>query len=235
MAEYYLTPEATRATQKALLKQALLFAAIMLIGGVGYGYWGLHADSRVLLLVLVTATGVSTYSYFRNLKQQKLAIESYRLVVNADGISRFTILLPPIELAAVEIATITQHAQGNLAITTADKYRAIYVPAHVTDRPALLLELARFAPLTVVEHKTWTEKLMPLIVIGMLGLMGLFYTVSNKIISTITGLLLLGILTWSYWHIWRNKNLPRQSRRLLWFMPLLLLSIAAGMIARLLQ
>ncbi|MGI4865728.1 MAG: hypothetical protein ACRYFZ_17530 [Janthinobacterium lividum] len=235
MAEYYLTPEATRATQKALLKQAILFAAIMLIAGVGYNYWGLHADNSVLLLVLVMATGTSIYSYFRNLKQQKLAIESYRLVVNTDGISRFTTLLPPIQLASVEITAITQHAQGNLAITTADKYRAIYVPAHVANRSELLHELARFAPLTIVDHKTWTAKLMPLVAIGMLGLMGLFYTVSNKVISTITGLLLLGILTWSCWHIWRNKNLPRQSRRLLWFMPLILLSIVAGIITRLLQ
>lgn len=235
MAEYYLTPEAIKVSHRALIKRVLLVAAIMLVGGLCYDYWVLHSDMMLRLFMVVAVIGANIYSYFHNLKQQKLAVESYRLLLDADSISRFSAIMPTIKLSAAEITSITQHTQGIIVIATADKYRSIYVPAQVTNRAELLHELERFAPLTAA-RKNWAAKVMPLVSgIGTLCLMVLFYSVNNKIVSTITGTILLGILSWSYWHIWRNKSLPKLSRRLLWFMPLVLFSIVAGIIARLLQ
>ena len=235
MAEYYLTPEAVQVGQRATLTRLLLLAAALLAGGFYYSHWVLQAETVVTLPFYILVVVTFTYSYLQNTKQQKLTLESYRLLVEPDRISRFSASMPPLQLVATDITAITQYAQGALAITTADKYRAIYVPAQVTNRPELLRELTRFAPLTIVANKTWGERLMPFVSVGMIGLMGLFYLVNNKVVSTITGILLLGILSWSGWHLWRNENLLPQARRVRWFLPIIFLSILLGIIARLVQ
>lgn len=235
MTEYLLTPKAIEATQRILLRRALFFTVILSVSSFCYGHFVLHSEARVDIFMTLFVVGLMVFSYFRNLKREKLVIPTYRLLLEPDCISRFQSNLPPMRLTADDITSITQNSQGVLTIASADKYRAIYIPAQVTNRNELLADLAKLKPLTILTHKTFLEKLAPYMSVAILGLMGVFYAVNDKVISTISGTILLAILAWSAWHIWRNKDLPRQSRRLLWFMPLVWLSILAGVIVRLMQ
>lgn len=235
MAEYYLTSEAIPATQKILLRRLLFFTLLLAVGGFCYGRFVLHSDPQSEIVMTLLLVGIMTFSYFQNLKREKLAVSSYRLVLEPGCVSRFQSNLPPMRLTADDIVRIVENTQGVLTVVSTDKYRAIYIPAQVTQRTELMQELASLKPITPLTSKTLLEKIAPYTSVGVLGLMGVFYVVNNKIVSTISGALLLGLLAWSAWHIWRNKDLPTQSRRLLWFMPLVWLSILAGMILRLIQ
>jgi hypothetical protein len=233
MAEYFLTSEAIQATQKILFRRTLFFAAVLSVSSFCYGHFVLHGGTQLELVMALFVVGIMVFAYFQNLKRQKLVIPTYRLLLEPGCISRFQSNLPPIRLTVDDIVRITQNTQGVLTVASTDKYRAIYIPAQVTNRDELLHELATLKPITILTHKTFLEKATPYVSIAVIGLMGVFYTVNNKFISTISGTILLGVLAWSAWHIWHNKDLPRQSRRLLWFLPLVWLSILFGVIARL--
>ena len=235
MAEYFLTSEAIQATQKILLRRMLFFAVILSVSSFCYGHFVLHADTQSELFMVLFVVGIMIFSYFRNLKREKLVIPTYRLLLEPGCISRFQANLPPMRLTADDIVSITQNTQGVLTVASTDKYRAIYVPAQVTNQDELLRELSTLKPINILTHKTLLEKIAPFVSVAVLGLMGVFYAIDNKVVSTVSGTLLLGMLIWSAWHIWHNKELPRQSRRLLWFLPIVWLSILVGIIARLMQ
>lgn len=235
MAEYFMTSEAISATRKILIRRLLFFTLILSVGGFCYGRFVLHSDAQVEVVMALLVIGVMVFSYFQNFKREKLAISSYRLVLEPGCISRFQHNLPPIRLTADDIVRITENTQGVLTVASTDKYRAIYIPTQITNWAELLQELTALQPVTLLTSKTFLEKIAPYTSVGVLGLMSVFYAVNNKVISTISGTILLAVLAWSAWHIWRNKDLPRQSRRLLWFVPLVWLSILAGVIVRLMQ
>jgi hypothetical protein len=235
MAEYFMTSEAISAARKILIRRLLFFTLILSAGGFCYGRFVLHSDTQVEVVMALLVIGVMVFSYFQNFKRKKLAISSYRLVLEQGCISRFQHNLPPIRLTADDIVRITENTQGVLTVASTDKYRAIYIPTQITNRAELLQELTALQPVILLTSKTFLEKIAPYTSVGVLGLMGVFYAVNNKVISTISGTVLLTVLAWSAWHIWRNKDLPHQSRRLLWFMPLVWLSILAGVIVRLMQ
>jgi|GEM_PF-6082440 len=233
MAEYYLTTEVKPAIRREVLKKLSLTGSLLVICSFCYSYFFLKSDLLTAIGSCGVLAGLVVYSYFRSVKQQQALAANYRLVVTPTTITRTQSPLPPIALIYNEITSITQSHAGVLTIATADKQRAVYIPVYISDRAELLRELAAFAPLTISTQQPLSEKLTPLASIAMIGLMGIFYTVSNKVVSTISGVLILGVLAWAGWLIWRNPNLPPQVRRARWFLPLVFLSILAGIIARL--
>jgi uncharacterized membrane protein YgdD (TMEM256/DUF423 family) len=233
MADYYLTPEVMPAIRRQVLNRLLKMGSLALIGGFCYSYFVLKAETSVALSSSGMLLGVVLFSYFYSVKQQQALAASYRLLITPTGITRVQAPLPPIQLASTEITSITQNRAGVLTIATTDQHRAIYVPVYISNRAELLNELATHAPLTVPDRKTLIEKLSTYTGLATLALISVFYSVDNKWVSTIAGTLVLGILAWSGWHIWRNPNLPPQVRRMRWFLPVVVLSIIVGIIARL--
>lgn len=233
MAEYYLSPEVMPAIRRQVLRRMLLMGFMLLVGGFCYSYFFLKSELLVALSTCGLFLGVVIFSYFQSVKQQQALAANYRLLVTDEAITRTQAPLPPMQLASAEVTSITQNKAGVLTIATADQYRAVYVPRHIHNRDELLRELAGYAPLTLLTEKTLREKLGAYAGFAMMALMGVFYLVNNKAVSTITGVLILGVLAWSGWHIWRNPNLLPQARRLRWFLPLVFLSILVGIIARL--
>jgi uncharacterized membrane protein YiaA len=233
MAEYYLSPEVMPAIRQQVMRRMLFMGFLLMVGGFCYSHYILKSEITVALSTCGLFLGVVIFSYFQSVKQQQALAANYRLLVTDAAITRTQAPLPTIRLAPAEITSISQNQAGVLTIATADQYRAVYVPRHVHNRDELLRELASYAPLTILTQKTLLEKLGAYAGFAMLALMGIFYLIDNKMVSTITGVLILGVLAWSGWHIWRNPNLLPQARRLRWYLPLVFLSILVGIIARL--
>jgi hypothetical protein len=233
MADYYLSPDVMPAIRRQVLRRMLSMGFLLLVGGFCYSYFILKSDSVVAMSTSGLLLGVVIFSYFRSVKQQQALAANYHLLVTDAAITRTQAPLPTIRLAPAEITGITQNEAGVLTIATADQHRTVYVPLYITNRDELLRELATHAPLTIAAQKTLLEKLSPYAGFGMIALMGTFYLVDDKAISTSTGVLILGVLAWSGWHIWRNPNLPPQTRRLRWLLPLVFLSVLVGIITRL--
>jgi hypothetical protein len=66
-----------------------------------------------------------------------------------------------------------------------------------------------------------------------LGLMLCVYTVTNKIIVGLSGSLLVGLMLWSFFEVRRSKNIDSKTKRGIWFVLLVVASVIAVMIMKL--
>ncbi|MCT4589725.1 MAG: hypothetical protein N4A71_18020 [Carboxylicivirga sp.] len=76
-----------------------------------------------------------------------------------------------------------------------------------------------------VKTKSILQKLTIPFVFLTIGLMGVVYISSNKILVGIAGLVLTVVLIWSFINIQRNKNIDKRTRRSSYWTILVLLSI----------
>ena len=67
----------------------------------------------------------------------------------------------------------------------------------------------------------------------MVLLIGTVYFADNKLLIASAGTVTLGILAWSAWHVLHNKNTDYRTRRNLWWLLPLVLSIIAAMMVKL--
>ena len=65
------------------------------------------------------------------------------------------------------------------------------------------------------------------------GLMLCVYTVTNKIIVALSGVLLVGLMLWSFLEVHRSKNIDTKTKRSMWWVILVLASVIAVMIMKL--
>ena len=233
MADYYLTPEVMPAIRRQVLKKTLLLGALAVAAGFCQSYFLLKAEVTVALGTCTLLFVVVLFASFYNVRRQQALATAYRLLLTPTGITRTQAPLPAIQLAPAEITRITQHPTGVLTIATTDQQRTIYVPMHVHNREELLRELASYAPLTPLAQAPLAERISPYVNVAVVALMGVFYAFDNKLVSTFSGGLILCLLAWASWLIWRNPNLPPQTRRLRWFLPVVFLAILGTLLIRL--
>ena len=143
-------------------------------------------------------------------------------------------------LASAEIAQLEQRprlwrefAAGWISIAAHDKHQSIIVPPQVANREQLLAELAQFGPVALTTQPTLWQRLAPLTSWVMVLLMGTVYFADNKLLIASAGTVTLGILAWSAWHVLHNKNTDYRTRRNLWWLLPLVLSIIAAMMVKL--
>ncbi|HEY4063025.1 MAG TPA: hypothetical protein VGM30_14065 [Puia sp.] len=93
------------------------------------------------------------------------------------------------------------------------------------DNPAALEQrLATFAPITIKPNDPFYKKYGVFLIILGFGSMVAVYTVTNKIIVGICGVLVTGLLIWAFYEIRTSKNLPGNTKRSGWAILILIAS-----------
>jgi hypothetical protein len=179
-------------------------------------------------LILIGGTGI-----YRALKRQKALWDSYTLSFAGNVVIREQLNTPVIMIPFNEITAITKLKIGTICIRGKKPADLIMVPAQVENYEQLESTLQQVMPVTIKTSATPAAKFGWLIGLLSLGLMFTVYTVSNKMVVAISGTALVALMCWSIIKTQRNKNIDSKTKRSMWWVIIVLLSVILIMITKL--
>ena len=183
---------------------------------------GEQSGTLISLPIFLIVMGFSVY---RNLKKQKQFALSYSITISDSEILREQMNTPPLTINFMEIKEIIKNEKGSFTIKGRTRTDIIYVPYIIDNARELEQRLASFTPITVVAKDPFYKKYRLLLTFLALGAMVSVYTVDNKVIVGICGVLTTSLLLWAFYEIRVNKNLPQNTRRVSWFLLFIVLSV----------
>jgi hypothetical protein len=221
----------------AEIKKAILIKTIpilMLAGGtaIAISYFNSSrqsSDVNVLPFMIPILLIVIVNGIFKGLRRQKELFESYKLIVNEDEIVREQKNTLTISIPHNEIQSITKNSKGILTIVGNSKTEIIGVPTQIDNSERLEQLLSQIHLITNSDKQSFSQKYNVLVTLLTIGLMASVYLSTNKLIVGITGTLLLLILSYSFYEIRTNKNVDNKTKKITWWLILVLISIIATM------
>jgi hypothetical protein len=165
------------------------------------------------------------FSYYRGLKKQKRLLMSYTVTLSDNEIIREQLNTPSLTINFMEIKEIIKSEKGNFTIKGVSRQDVIYIPYLIDNPIELEQRLETFGPITVHIKDPFYKKYRMLLTILVLGSMVGLYTVNNKIIVGICGILVSGSLTWAFYETRVSKNIPESAKRRSWIFLLVIASI----------
>jgi hypothetical protein len=111
-------------------------------------------------------------------------------------------------------------------ITGRNERDKIIVPAQIDDYAAVESILNRIAPVETVTGKPFSQKYQGAFSILMVGAMICVFTVSNKIITVLSGVAVKVVMMWAFVETRKNKNIDAKTKRASWFMLVVAAAVA---------
>ena len=173
------------------------------------------------------------FSLSRGLRKQKKLLLSYSVTVSDNEITREQLNTQRLSISFMEIKEIIKSEKGNFTIKGVGRTDVIHIPYWIDNSAALEECLKTLAPITIVTKDPFYKKYRTLLTIPALGAMVAVITVTNKIIVGICGVLMIGLLIWSFYEIRISKNVPENTKRRSWVFLLVIASVIYMMYSKL--
>jgi hypothetical protein len=182
------------------------------------------------VIIIVTVAGFSTV---RTLRRVKKMYESYELTISENLIAREQVNTPTISIYLGEVEEIIKRRNKGFMVRGKTERDIILIPAQIENYDQLETALNEIKPIT---RKGKTTTLLR--VRGLLGLLAIVlmicvYTVENKIIVGVAGILFTGIYIYSFILTQKSKNIDYRTKRKRWVILLMVLIILGFTILKL--
>ncbi len=213
-----------------MLARAIPLAILAASFGIGISYFNPNNqpdDANIMPFLIPCVFGLVALGLYLGVSRQKVLFESYCLTISDMQIVREQKNTPTIVLPLSHVSQIIKNSNGSFTIKGKTKLDVIGVPAQIDNYGNLETSLHQICPLTTQTVEPLTQKLNFAIVVAMLGLMACVYLASNKIIVGISGTILSAVLIYSFIQIQRNKNIDSKTKRSSYTTILVLLSVIA--------
>lgn len=231
MTTFRIRPGSFRELRSELLIRSGIFYGALLLGGT-YLYTDGLKGWNSWLPVAAMLVGIAVFSWRRNLKRQALLFESMCLTVSDTGLERTQHDTPSKTLSVAEITSIGHFATGGFLIKGRRPADHIWMPAQVEHPDELAQALRLFGPVLALPSPAWYKTYASLLGLLVLPLMYFFYTSPNKIVTTGTGLVLIGGLGYAQWVIRRSQDIDRLTKRYSLAGWLVMLSLLAALVLK---
>jgi hypothetical protein len=191
-----------------------------------------RGGNDALLYMSIIMAAVLSFTGYYNVRRQRRIFESYRLTITEEEIIREQLRTPPIIIPKASVKEIVKASNGALVIRGDSPMNAIIVPAQLERREDLERLLEEMKPIMTKTRTPWLKKF--LLPIAMLSVVLIFvgFVNDNKILSSISGLALAGLILWGFIIIQRSKQFDRRLKRISYLFLIPFLSILAGVILR---
>lgn len=169
-------------------------------------------DSLIFTLVLLIP--VFGFTGWQNIKRQKRMFESFQLTITEDAVIPEQLYTPTITIPRNRINEIFRTGAGVICIVGDSKLNAIGVPAQIENRDALEQALSEISP--IVSKSQWTPKVLLQLVAVLAIIIGcpIGLLVGDRLVMTISGVLLCAFLVLGFILIRRSKNFDSRMRRM---------------------
>ena len=194
-----------------------IFLPVMALGAViplTINLMSIHAADGYTPWIVFGALAVYfTFSLTRMFKKQKTMLESYRLTITENEITREQMNTPPLTISFMEVKEIMKTRKGSFIVRGISKTDLIQIPAWVDDTAGIEEQLQTFS--TVTTAKNFMRRQYGALAIRLLGLAMLIVigVVKDQLIVGICGALLIGLIIWGLNEIRVNKNMPTNAKR----------------------
>lgn len=216
MEQFRVLPEAAKELKKKMFFRTLPITLIS--AGVGLYISGFASEDYydnifTILLPAVVVIVMVSYGAYRSWRTQKTFLETYTLTFTDKEITREAKNLPVITIHLFEVNGITKDRNGNLFVQGKDRANTIGIPAKIENYERVETLLEQIQPITGL---SFLMKYRQVLALSVIGLMICLYTVSNKIIIGISGVLLTVALIWSFYELQTNKNVTKSAKSMSW-------------------
>lgn len=223
------------------IKKKILLRSIPLLliaGAVGITISTINSKQKendvnvlpIIIPLIAAALGVGLY---RGVNRQKALLESYKLTITNNLVTREQLNTPTISIYFNDIKEIAKHKNGSFTIKGKEAVDLIGIPAQIDDYYKLETALQQIQTIVVKDKVSFLQKYQSLTGLVTLGLMLCVYTVSNKLIVALTGSALVALMVWSFIKIQSSKNVDNKTKRSTWLVVLVLASVIAVMVFKL--
>jgi len=214
MKQYFIGEEGMKKFKKRYYN---IFLPVMALGAViplTINLMSIHAADGYTPWIVFGALAVYfTFSLTRMFKKQKTMLESYRLTITENEITREQMNTPPLTISFMEVKEIMKTRKGSFIVRGISKTDLIQIPAWVDDTAGIEEQLQTFS--TVTTAKNFMRRQYGALAIRLLALAMLIviYTVNDQLIVGICSALLIGLIIWGLNEIRVNKNMPINAKR----------------------
>lgn len=203
----------------------VIIAVAVGLGAYIYNSEGLSSNLSVIPIVIPIILGAVGYGLYTGINRQKQLFESYTLTISEGAITREQSNTPTLIIAFSDIHEITKHNNGNFTIKSRNQFDSISIPVQIENYQELEASLNNIRPLSTLLKAPLSQKLSIPLTIASLALMFTVYTVSNKILVLISGVVLSSIITWSFIQIQKTKNIDNKTKNGSYWLILVILSV----------
>ncbi|MBZ5857739.1 hypothetical protein [Flavihumibacter profundi] len=190
-------------------------------------------DVNVLPIVIPMAVLALGFGLYRGVNRQRLLFESYTLTITNNLITREQLNTPTISIYFNDVKEIAKHKNGSFIIKGKGTVNLIGIPAQIDDYFKLETALQQIQPIVIKDNVSLLKKYQSFTGLVTVGLMLCVYTVNNNIIVGLTGSALVALMISSFVKIRSNKNVDSKTKRSVWWVLLVLVSVIVVMIFKL--
>lgn len=209
----------TEIKKKVLLRTVPILILSMATGIVIAHANTTHSDNddiNVLPFVIPIVALYIFYNIYKILGKQKELFESYTLTVDETSITREQKGMPTITLSKWEIKAIDKLENGSIVIRGQNRLDCICVPAQLEDNATVEALLNSFSPVTSKSVSLVQQYAIPIMIIG-IGLLAAVFLLKDKILVSVSGVIVVGLLLWTLYVGLKSKNVDQKSKRgVLW-------------------
>jgi len=218
--------------RRGMLIKSVPIILLAALAGIAISHFSLSGQERevnvypFIIPIILLALG---FGFYQGIKRQKEIFESYRLIIDNNSITREQWNMQTISISITDISEIRKNSNGSLTIKGNSTADIIVIPAQIDNFEKLEKLLSEIRHISEKDNKPFLQKYIGLffilLPITIVGLMAIIYLCENKIIISICGTLLLGILAFSFFEIHRNKNIDSKTKKGSWWLILVVASI----------
>ncbi|MES2332444.1 MAG: hypothetical protein V4539_22750 [Bacteroidota bacterium] len=162
----------------------------------------------IVPLAIVTMLIVLTIVF----KRQKALYESYTLTLTDNMITREMLNTPTISIYFNVISQIVKMKNGTFGIIGKDRSDIIGIPAQIENYDQLEEALQKIKIIDNKSSNSISQRYTLLTVLSV-GLMICVFTVTDKVIAAVTGILLISLLLWNFYAVRKSKNVDSNTKR----------------------
>lgn len=236
MREFRIKPDGLKETRKRSL--IILIPFFLLAIGAAVAIAAMQDKDKkntaptlpLILPIVALSAGVGMY---RGMNRQQKLYESYTLTLTENVVMREQLNTPPVTLYFKDITEIVRAKNGAFTLRGKDPADVIIIPSQIDGHLELEKTLRDIAPIAMKSKKSTLEKYMAALPLLAIGLLFSVYTATNKLVVAITGTMVIALMLWSFFEVQRSRNTDSKTKRNLWWVWIVLISVAGVMITKL--
>lgn len=216
MEQFKISEAGISELKKSMMAKAVPFAVMAVLGGGLMAYFNRSEGQGSLpaLLLVIPVFGVLiVIGLSRALNMQKTILESYRFSIDENYVRRKQNNTPDINIPLGEISAIVKHPNGNIIIKGRSANDIIGILAQTEDYCRLESRLSEVMPIVQKTHVPFFQRFQILLLIPVMLFMAGVFIAENIIVVGICGIVLLGVLVWSFFIIQKDRNLDEKTRK----------------------
>lgn len=183
--------------------------------------------------LVITVVGMS---YYRGIRMQKKQINSFVLTLDDTSVTQRKANVTPLTINYSDISYILALKKGDILIRQKDSTNHILIPQGIENKDKLINRLELVMPITKpTKEFTHTKELTVGIIILTVGAFYLFVTSTNPLLVIPLGIVLLGVLIFSFIFTQKSKLVEKKIKRSSYLIILPFLSILFKTVVVILQ